>query len=193
MSAGAVLTYLQAHHVGQQYVWQAAGGGPIHHWLTTTTTAPMPGIAGGMCCFHLPLVAAIQSGNLTKDQAGNLIVDQMMSGINNTFPASWAPAGIQRYYFGNILGCLPIRTVQEALGGAPNPMAGDLVFFSTNTLKWFAHVAVATGIGAGTISFGHGAGLGGGVALRVETRSIYQILNDFNNQMTQVHFGTPPW
>lgn len=65
--------------------------------------------------------------------------------------------------------------------------------FPTIEMAANAHVTVATGRGTETLSFGHGAGLIGGVPLRVERRTIHQLLGGFNNQITAVHYGAPSW
>jgi hypothetical protein len=147
---------------------------------------------GGMCCFHLPLVAAFLAGDLSWEAAGNLIVAQMVAGINRGFPADWAPSGSYRYHTGSLF-CLPIRTIQESLNLATPIRRGDVVFLSAAGLPYFAHVAIATGNGTETISFGHGAGLQGGAALPIERRTMHQLIDDFGNQITQIHYGAPPW
>lgn len=193
MSAAKVLENLKKNHVGKKYVWQAAGGGKIHHWLTSGTQGDKPDIAsGGLACFHLPLMAAIETGDFTWEQAGALIFAQAECGFTKKFPKEWAPNGTTRYYYGTVA-TVPIRAVQDVMGGAPNPSPGDVVFFSAPGAEWFAHVAVATGNGSETISFGHGADLLGGKALPVEKRTIQQCIADFGGKINKVEFGTPPW
>lgn len=192
MSAESVIRALETRHLGKRYIWQAAGGGGVHHWLTANRRGPTPNHrTAGLCCFHLPLLAAFETGDLSWDAVGNLIVAQMGAGFTRTFPRAWAPAGIERYYMGTFLDSF--RAGREALGLALPLRRGDIVFFSARGAPYFAHVAIATGLGMETISFGHGAALNGGVALPVQRRSILQLRSDFNNLITEVHYGRPPW
>jgi hypothetical protein len=145
----------------------------------------------GLCCFHLPLLAAFQTGDLSWEAAGDLIFAQISAGLTRRFPRAWAPAGIERYYMGTFLG--RYRSARDALRRARALRRGDIVFFSVRGLRYFAHVAIATGLGMETISFGHGAPMLGRVALPVQRRSILQLRIDFGNQITEVHYGRPPW
>ena len=180
MSTEAVVRKLESYeHFG--FKWIAAGSGGFHRWVTDNNEGPRPEfMTCGLCCFHLPLVAAIQTSCISRDRAGDLIVDQMAAGMHNQTPQQWAPAGLTKYRNWPLFANAPRR--------------GDVVFFSGLNAPYFAHVAVATGNGDEVISFGHNAPyLQGGLhALMVERLTIADIKR-LNNALTDVHFGTPSW
>jgi hypothetical protein len=162
------------------FKWIAAGSGGFHHWITANADSPQPEfMACGLCCFHLPLAAAIETDCMTRDRAGDMIVDQMQSGINGTAPGQWAPKGLTRHKTG---------------GRANHPNRGDVVFFSGAGAQYFAHVAVATGNGDDIISFGHDAPyLQGGMHIRLVEKMTIADVKRVNSGLTTVHFGSPCW
>ena len=180
MSAAIVIKKLESYeHFG--FKWIAAGSGGFHHWVTARADAARPEfMTCGLCCFHLPLAMAIEAGCMTRDQAGDLIVDQMQSGMSRQPLGKWVPAGLTTY-----------RTL-PLVGNSPK--RGDVVFFSGHGAPYFAHVAVATGNGDEVISFGHDAPyLQGGLHARMVERMSIAAVKRVNNALTEVHFGTPAW
>ena len=162
------------------FKWIAAGTGGFHHWVTAGNPGSRPEfMTCGLCCFHLPLAAAIETGSLSRDRAGDLVVDQMQSGISGGVPKQWVPKGLTKH---------------QTLLNDKHPARGDLVFFSGAGAPYFAHVAVATGDDDEVISFGHDAPyLQGGTHTRlVEKLSIAQVKR-VNSALTGVHFGSPSW
>jgi hypothetical protein len=178
--------------VGNAINWIAAATGSFHYWATTNEGKGRDYsreelLAGGMCCFYLPLYAAVQTGDLTRSKAGDLIADQMLSGMKGSVPGEWAPRGLTTRF----RGCMCWKTEID-------PDRGDFVFFSGkiggSSAKDFAHVAVAIGNGTQTVSFGHDAPYlqGGTHALTVAELSVSEILSA-NAALSGVHYGAPPW
>ena len=177
MSATSVCQQLEVFN-GSYFNWIAAGTGAFHYWATTTGKEVSDFSEGGLCCFHFPLLGAFLTNSLTQDQIGNLIIDQMSSGLSGKEPLGWVPPGLQKY----------------KPKGSALPRRGDVVFFSGKGAQYFAHVSVATGQGSETISFGHNAPYlqGGKHLLKIEKLTIEQILG-LNKAFTAAHFGTPCW
>lgn len=125
------------------FKWIAAGTGGFHHWVTSSANNQRPEfMTCGLCCFHLPIAAGIETGRLDKDEAGDLIINQMQSGMNDGTPDAWLHQGLTKMSF---------------FSNPPN--RGDIVFFSAKGkgAKYFAHVALATGNEDEVITFGHDA------------------------------------
>lgn len=181
MSAETVIRKLESYE-NFGFKWIAAGTGGFHHWVTVSHDSPRPEfMTCGLCCFHLPLVAAIQTGCMNRDQAGDLIVNQMLSGQQNQMPQQWVCAGLTKHH--TWPACL-----------ATFPERGDIVFFSGHNAPYFAHVAVATGNGEEVMSFGHDAPyLQGGAHARTVERLTITAIKRINNALTEVHFGAPSW
>jgi len=168
----------QFEHFG--FKWIAAGTGGFHHWVTDSRNNNQPEfMTCGLCCFHLPIAAGIETGRLTKDEAGDLIINQMQSGMSDSAPSDWVQ--------GNL-------TKKGMFSNPPN--RGDIVFFSAKGKgnKYFAHVAVATGNDDEVITFGHDAPYlqGGKHTLLVEKKTINEV-KTINKLLTDVHYGAPSW
>ena len=176
MSATAVCQQMEVW-VGSYFNWIAAGSGAFYKWATDKDDKPVSDFsAGGLCCFYFPLLCGYLTKDLDRDEIGNLIIDQMSSGITGGQPTRWAPSGIQAYKKGTSI------------------PRGSVVFFSGKGAAYFAHVAVATGNGSSTVSFGHNAPyLQGGLhSLQVERLTVEDLLQ-LNKAFTKVHHGLPGW
>lgn len=179
MSAELVITRLESYE-NFGFKWIAAGSGGFHHWATADKDTGKPEfMTCGLCCFHLPLAAAISTGCMTRDGASDYIFEQMASGMQKRAPNQWVRGGL---------------TQHSTWFGGNHPGRGDAVFFSGAGAPYFAHVAVATGNGDEVISFGHDAPYlaGGTHPLTVERLTIAEIKR-LNPALTTVHFGAPSW
>ena len=178
MTAELVISKLETYE-NFGFKWIAAGAGGFNYWATTDG-APRPEfMTCGLCCFYLPLAAAVEAGCMTKEGAGDLIFNQMESGMRRAEPRGWVPAGLTKHRTGVM---------------ANHPNRGDVVFFSGKNAPYFAHVAVATGNGDELISFGHDAPyLQPGMHIRLVSRITIADVKAANNMLTDVHFGAPSW
>lgn len=177
MSATAVCQQMEVW-VGSTFNWVAAGTGSFQRWATDKKDKGVSDFsAGGLCCFYFPLLCAYLTKDLTREEIGDLIFDQMSSGISQSPPLGWCPSGVNKY------------------NGAKTPLPrGSVVFFSAKGAPYFAHVAVATGEGSTTVSFGHDAPYlqGGLIPLQVARLTVDEI-KKINKGLTDVHFGVPCW
>ncbi|CAH0540747.1 hypothetical protein [Vibrio marisflavi] len=176
MSEVVIRKLEQFEHFG--FKWIAAGSGGFHHWVTDSKSDEQPEfMTCGLCCFHLPIVAGIETGRLSKDEAGDLIVSQMKSGISGGEPDAWFQG----------------KLTKKGMFSS-TPSRGDIVFFSAKEAKYFAHVAVATGNDDEIITFGHDAPYlqGGKHTLLVERKTIDDV-KSLNRLLTDVHYCSPSW
>jgi hypothetical protein len=141
-----VVTWLK-QYVGQRFQWEAANG---FSWLALTgaerNMVPDEFRTGGIACFEVPLIAAGRLARITAADVADLSVAATANGHKN-IPTAWTPRGVNRYYYG------PWMRNIMFLGGWPQ--RGDIVFFWASGVGYFAHAAVATGVGSEVISLGH--------------------------------------
>ncbi|MCU1721823.1 MULTISPECIES: hypothetical protein [unclassified Pseudomonas] len=179
MPAAAVATYL-GNSVGQQFLWEASKTRLLNDCLSAP---PVARPAYSLSCYELPFYAARQTG--VTDLACDAVAQGLFALMQGRpVPATAFVGGLRSY---NNYGLWQYIWWQNL------PLAGDFVFFSGPGAKYMAHVAIATGVGYDTVSFGHnGLGGGGAQALQVANLTVAQIFA-LNPQLTSAHFFTPTW
>jgi hypothetical protein len=187
MSVAAVITGLESA-VNNTYKWDVATvPGTLHRWLADGKDVLPPDMTtGGMQCFGLPFRVAYNVGALTYNQASDLY-SKFLIECATTGPTTLCPGGLTRAYWTKI-SCIPLLS---KAGTASFPR-GDVVLFSTKTIKYNAHFAVATGNGTDMVSFGHGGGLKA-ASLRVEILDLDEMYTTYQKLFTECHYGTPAW
>ncbi len=180
MPAGAIANTL-GQLVGQQFLWQPGQQALLNQCLTIGPIQP-PSYA--FSCYELPFYGARMAYTLLES------IERVLDGCGAVMagrpPNPRSFVGGMRSY--NNYG------IWKYIWAQNTPVAGDFVFFSANGVTYDAHVAIATGNGYDTISFGHdGVGnVQAAQALLVQRMTVDQIFA-VNPGLRSAHFLTPNW
>ncbi|MCP1456981.1 MULTISPECIES: hypothetical protein [Pseudomonas] len=180
MAAGAVANTL-GQLVGQQFSWLPGKSSLLEE---SCIFGPMRDLTYAFSCYEFPFLGA-RRASIALDRiiavSDGLI--QVLAG--QAVPNNAFAGGLRSY---NNYG------VWQWIWWQNTPLAGDFVLFSGANARYSAHVAIATGVGYDTVTFGHNAisGLPAAQALPVQNLTVDQIFA-LNPALTTAHFLTPIW